>query len=93
MISDRDIWIGDKVQVPTGIGVVLEVVTWRSKVEGMRESEARAFCDQCSREVGVDYRKKWGEVLVKVGEAVKWHAIATVKVIEGRDGKTDSSGA
>lgn len=93
MIDQRNIWIGDTVSVPGGTGNVLGVETWRSKIEGMRESEARAFSERCSREVGLNFREAWGMVLVDIKGKKKWWPIAAVKVIEGRDGKADTSRA
>jgi hypothetical protein len=86
MIEDRIIWIGDEVEVPAGRGVVAAVETWRSKVDGMSEVKAKAFCEQCRREVGVDFRHTWGIVLVEVAGKPRWYPIASVRVVRGRDG-------
>lgn len=86
MINDRNIWIGDEVEVPAGRGVVAAIETWRSKVDGMSEAEAKAFSDQCRREVGVDFQRAWGMALVEAAGKTRWWPIASVRVVRGRDG-------
>lgn len=88
MIEDRSVWIGDRVAVPIGEGNVEDVETWRSCIEGMRASEAVEFSARCAREVGVDFRTSWARVLVNIDGKRRWWPIASVRVIEGRDGKT-----
>ena len=79
------IFIGDRVKTVHGEGIVEEVNTWRDMVVGMTGPEAKEFCDQCYRNVGVDYRNIWAEVFVSIGGRIRRYLAGDVTVLEGRD--------
>lgn len=79
------IFVGDKVKVPHGVGVVEDVNTWRDMVVNMTEPEAKEFCDQCFRNVGLNYRDTWAEVFVSVTGRIRRYLVGQVEVLETRD--------
>lgn len=82
------IFVGDRVKTVHGEGVVEDVTTWRDRIGGMSDPEARDFCDQCFRSVGVDYKEKWAEIAVAIGGRMRKYLPDQVTVLEGRDGST-----
>ena len=79
------IFVGDKVKTVHGIGIVEEVYTWRDKVIEMSDPQAREFCDQCQRNVGLDYKNIWAEVFVSVGGRIRTYLAPHIEVLKGRD--------
>lgn len=79
------IFVGDKVKTIHGKGIVEDVNTWRDKVVDMTKPEAAEFCDECFRNVGLDYRDTWAEVFVAVGGRIRRYLARDITVLEGRD--------
>ena len=70
--------------------MVRRVTTWRDRIVEMSEYEAVEFCATAKREVGLNYREDWVELLVTVGRGVLQLQARNVEILEGRDyGKTE----
>lgn len=80
------IFVGDRVRTPDGEGFAEDFVSWRTRIEGMHDYEAREFSEQCRMQCGPEFRERWGRVLVRVGARARWYDLAKVTVVEGRDG-------
>jgi len=81
------IFVGDRVETVHGIGIVEEVYTWRDRIIEMTDPQAAEFCDQCMRNVGLNYKETWAEVQVSVNGRLRTYLAPNVKVLEGRDAK------
>jgi hypothetical protein len=87
---DRDIFMGDKVETPIGVGYVEDAQSWREKIRGMKYWQAREFSDRCRIDVGDDFKEKWIEVIVKIKGRLHRFLRHQVTILEGRDVKTES---
>lgn len=87
---DRDIFIGDKVKTPHGIGYVEDAESWRERIKGMKYWQAREFSDRCQLDVGDDFKEKWVEILVRINNRVHRFLRHQITILEGRDAKNEA---
>lgn len=81
----RDVFIGDKVGTPDGVGYVEDVTTWRDRILTMKDAEAREFSTECRRTHGPEYQQVWGEIKVRFGRVSRCYDARAITVLEGRD--------
>jgi len=78
------VFVGDRVQTPDGEGIVVRVETWRQRVVGMREADAREFSELCRAHVGDDFQRVWFRAMVKIRGVGRWHDCRAITVVESR---------
>jgi hypothetical protein len=81
----RDVFIGDKVGTPDGVGYVEDVVTWRDRILTMLDVEAQEFSAECRRTHGQNYQDEWCLVTVKFGRVSRAYDARQIVTLEGRD--------
>jgi hypothetical protein len=81
----KDVFIGDKVGTPDGVGYVEDVATWRDRILSMMDAEAQEFSAECRRSHGQDYQSEWGQVAVRFGRVMRTYDVRQITILEGRD--------
>jgi len=81
-------FIGDKAKCKYGVGIVVQVDTWRKRIGAMEyDFEAQEFSEQCKQEVGIDYQDIWELVFLKLDNSSRVVHVQSknVELLEGRD--------
>jgi hypothetical protein len=81
----KDVFIGDKVGTPDGVGYVEDVTTWRDRILSMSDTEAQEFSAECRRSHGQEYQREWGRVSVRFGGVLRTYDVRHISILEGRD--------
>lgn len=84
----RRVYVGDRVRLASGReGIVVDVTTWRDRIDEMSDVEARAFCERCRLDVGMDYKDTWCQVFVRVAPGKRGVVVVQghgLEILEGR---------